>query len=233
MLCLGLWEKYLSTLKYNSSLVEEKTQLMDFWKHSFSFSNSVLKAFREIKREEFIPKELKGSAYSDVPLPLMRGKTISQPTTVMIMTAALELRPNEKVFEIGTGSGYQAAIIAKIIGPKGKVVTTEVVPELVKFARDNFKKAKIGNISVYEDDGSNGMQSEAPFDKIIITAACKEFPKPLLSQLKTGGIIVGPVGSLNEQEMIRGRKDAKGNLELEFLGPFLFTPMYGKYGFEI
>ena len=167
-----------------------------------------------------------------MPLPLLRGKTISQPTTVMIMTSLLELQIGEKVLEVGTGSGYQSAIIAKIIGDEGKVITTEVVPELVHFARENLKKAKIGNVKVYEDDGSKGMKDEAPFDKIIITAACREFPKPLLEQLKPNGIIVGPVGNQQEQEMVKGVKDKGGHLRLEFLGQFLFTPMYGKYGFE-
>ena len=211
----------------------QKTELMKFWKDNFGFAEAELKAFKEVGRENFIPENLRNAAYEDMPLPLLRGKTISQPTTVMIMTHALELEQGEKVFEVGTGSGYQSAIIAKIVGQKGKVITTEVVPELVKFARENLRKAGISNVSVYEEDGSSGMASEAPFDKIIITAACKEFPKQLLEQLKPGGIIVGPVGSQNEQEMVRGTKDKDGHLELEFLGPFLFTPMYGKYGFEV
>ena len=107
------------------------------------------------------------------------------------------------------------------------------MPELVSFARQNLRKAKISNVSVHEDDSSKDMPSEAPFDKIIITAACKEFPKPLLEQLKPNGIIVGPVGKEDEQEMVKGLKDKNGHLELEFLGPFIFTPMYGKYGFEV
>ena len=168
-----------------------------------------------------------------MPLPLIRGKTISQPTTVMIMTHALELELGDKVFEVGSGSGYQAAIIGNMVGKSGKVITTEVVPELVQFARQNLKKAKAANVFVYEEDGSNGMQKEAPFDKIILTSACRQFPKPLLEQLKPSGIIVGPVGSMQEQEMVRGTKDKSGHLELEFLGQFLFTPMYGKYGFEV
>ena len=102
----------------------QKTDLLNFWKENFGFRSAELKAFREVNREEFIPENLRNAAYHDVPLPLLRGKTISQPTTVMIMTHALELKPGEKVFEIGTGSGYQAAIIAKIVGPKGKVITT-------------------------------------------------------------------------------------------------------------
>src|SRR3990167_4740201 len=178
----------------------QKPELLKFWKDNFGFTDAELNAFREVNREDFIPQELKSEAYNDMPLPLLRGKTISQPTTVMIMTHALELQPGEKVFEIGTGSGYQAAIIAKIIGPKGKVITTEVVPELVHFAKQNLKKAGIKNIFVYEEDGSKGIPSEAPFDKIIITAACKEFPKELLDQLKPNGVIIGPVGNAKEQE---------------------------------
>ena len=210
----------------------QKAELTRFWKENFAFTDREIKAFQELKREDFVHESLTNSAYEDVPLPLLRGKTISQPTTVMIMTHTLELEPGNKVFEVGTGSGYQSAIIAKIIG-SGKVITTEVVPELVHFAKQNLRKAGINNVFVYEDDGSNGMPSEAPFDKIIITAACKEFPKPLVEQLKPEGIIVGPVGNKNEQEMVRGIKDKRGNLELEFLGQFLFSPMYGKYGFEI
>ena len=213
--------------------MNQKPELIKFWKENFGFREIELNAFKEVDREDFIPENLRNAAYQDMPLPLLRGKTISQPTTVMIMTHALELQPNEKVFEIGTGSGYQSAIIAKIIGSKEKVITTEVVPELVSFAKQNLRRAGITNVFVYEEDGSKGMPSEAPFDKIIITAACKEFPKPLIGQLKPEGIIVGPVGNQNEQEMIRGVKDKDGHLELEFLGPFLFTPMYGKYGFEV
>ena len=107
------------------------------------------------------------------------------------------------------------------------------MPELVHFARQNLKKAGLKNVFVYEEDGSGGMNSESPFDKVIITAACKEFPKALLTQLKPGGIIIAPVGSKYEQEMVRGTKDKNGHIGLEFLGPFLFTPLYGKYGFEI
>ena len=211
----------------------QKTELIRFWKENFGFREIELNAFKDVNREEFIPENLRNQAYHDMPLPLLRGKTISQPTTVMLMTHALELEQGQKVFEIGTGSGYQAAIIAKIVGTQGKVITTEVVPELVQFSRENLKRAKIDNVFVHEEDGSNGMPSEAPFDRVIITAACKEFPKPLLEQLKPDSIIVGPVGDKYEQEMVRGLKDKDGHLQLEFLGQFLFTPMYGKYGFEV
>ncbi|MEK6868946.1 MAG: protein-L-isoaspartate(D-aspartate) O-methyltransferase, partial [Nanoarchaeota archaeon] len=184
--------------------MDQKTELMDFWKRGLGLNESELKAFKDVDREDFVPESIKDRAYEDIPLPILRGKTISQPTTVMMMTRALELKEGEKVFEIGTGSGYQAAIIAKIVGAKGKVITTEVIPELVSFAKQNLAKAGIKNTEVYEDDGSKGMKDKSPFDKIIITAACKEFPKPLLEQLKPEGIIVGPVGDAYEQEMVRG-----------------------------
>lgn len=214
-------------------MMEQKGQLIGFWKENFNFRQAEINAFMGVERENFIPEDIKSRAYLDIPLPLIRGKTISQPTTVMIMTNLLDLHPGEKVFEIGTGSGYQAAIIARIIEPEGKVITTEVVPELVMFSRGNLSRSGIKNVAVYEEDGSKGMPEEAPFDKIIITSACKEFPQPLLEQLKPGGVIVGPVGDREQQEMVRGIKDKDGHLNLEFFGPFLFTPMYGKYGFEV
>ncbi len=213
--------------------MESKRQLIQFWKQSLNAREAELKAFEEVLRENFILDEYRMAAYQDTPLPLVRGKTISQPTTVMIMTLALELEQGDKVFEVGTGSGYQAAIIAKIVGTEGKVISTEVIPELVMLSRENLKKSGIENIQVLEEDGSKGIPEHAPFDKIIITAACKEFPKELLDQLKPGGIIVGPVGDQDAQEMVKGVKTKEGRLELHFLGQFLFTPMYGRYGFEV
>ena len=210
----------------------QKAMLSKFWAEHFLFSIDEIEAFDSIKREDFVLPPMKLSAYEDLPLPILRGKTISQPTTVMLMTHALELDSGDKVFEVGTGSGYQSAIIATIIGPKGKVVSTEVIPELIHFAKANLKKSKITNVEIHEADGSRGLEKEAPFDRIIITAACKEFPKPLLDQLKVGGIIVGPVGDANEQEMVKGTKREDGKMEYEFLGQFLFSPMVGKWGFE-
>lgn len=211
----------------------QKQTLISHWRESRLITDeNVLKAFEEVPRELFVDGKFREHAYADAPLPLLRQKTISQPTTVMLMTQLLELKQGEKVFEIGSGSGYQAAIIAKIVGEKGMVHTTEVIPELVVFARANLANAGIKNVKVIEADGSRGLDEGAPFDKIIITAACKEFPKKLIEQLKEGGIIVGPVGNRNEQEMVKGIKQGE-RLALEFYGPFLFTPMYGDYGFEV
>ncbi|MFH1401164.1 MAG: protein-L-isoaspartate(D-aspartate) O-methyltransferase [Nanoarchaeota archaeon] len=213
-------------------MVAEKDALVEFWMENFRFQPQVISAFRRVHRERFIPQDLAERAYQDVPLPLLRGKTISQPTTVMIMTSALELAPGQTVFEVGTGSAYQAAIIARIVGP-GKVFTTEIIPELIPIARANLASDGIANVEVIEGDGSQGLSDKSPFDRVIITAACKEFPKALIDQLKVGGIIVGPVGTADEQEMVKGVKQKTGGLQLQMLGSFLFTPMYGKYGFEV
>ncbi|HIH91343.1 TPA: protein-L-isoaspartate(D-aspartate) O-methyltransferase [Candidatus Woesearchaeota archaeon] len=210
----------------------QKSMLTKFWTERFLFTPAELDAFTSVNREDFVLEVTRGSAYDDMPLPILRGKTISQPTTVMLMTHALELEEGDKVFEVGAGSGYQSAIIAKIVGPKGKVVTTEVIPELVQFAKANLKKAGISNAQVHEADGSRGWEKDAPYDKIVITAACREFPKPLIGQLKPEGIIVGPVGDAREQEMVKGVKRKDGTLAYEFLGQFLFSPMVGKWGFE-
>lgn len=212
--------------------LQSKTNLVAFWKRYFSFSTQEIKAFLFVKRENFIPPEYHLAAYEDVPLPLIRGKTISQPTTIMLMNSALEVQPGEKILEVGTGSGYHAAILSRLVGKKGKIITTEIIPELVMFSRNNLQKARIDNVEVHEEDGSKGMPQHAPFDKIILTAACKEFPPPLLDQLKTGGIILAPLGNREEQTMMKGRKDPLGNFTLEPLGPFLFTPLHGKWGFE-
>lgn len=207
--------------------------LLNFWKQQFKFTDRQMKAFAAVRREYFIPQAIKHQAYEDRPLPLLRGKTISQPTTVMIMTAGLELQEGENVFEIGTGSGYQAAILAELVGPMGRVTTTEVIPELVQFSKANLRRADLHNVTVLEEDGSQGYEKHAPFDKIIITAACKQFPPKLLDQLKEGGIIIGPIGTQDSQQMVRGIKEKSGRVGIEVLGSFIFTPMYGKYGFIV
>ncbi|HII68452.1 TPA: protein-L-isoaspartate(D-aspartate) O-methyltransferase [Candidatus Woesearchaeota archaeon] len=212
------------------ALQEKQERLIAFWKSHQGMPERELSAFRNIKREHFVPKNLAGMAYDDQPLPLLRGKTISQPTTVMIMTRALEIEPGDIIYEIGTGSGYQAAILGYLAGIEGSVTTTEVIPELVEFARINIMKAGLHNIHISEEDGSRGRPG-AEFDKIILTAAAREFPKELIAQLKTGGIIIGPIGDAMQQDMVRGIKREDGSLSLDFLGPYVFTPMYGRYGF--
>ena len=208
-----------------------KQHLIDYWVSSKIVKNKkVIEAFKKIPREKFIKEEHLEEAYGDYPLSIGEGQTISQPTTVMIMTDALELKEGHKVLEIGAGSGYQAAIISKIVGNTGKVITTEIVPELVKFSQENIKKLKLKNVEIINWDGSKGYQKEAPYDRIIITAACPTIPQPLVRQLKNKGVIVAPVGNLNEQIMIKSIKKGKKLLQ-EKIGDFRFVPLKGKYGY--
>lgn len=191
----------------------------------------VIDAFKEVKRDSFMKPEHKEEAYGDYPLPIGEGQTISQPTTVMLMTEALELKEGHKVLEVGSGSGYQAAIISKIVGEKGKVVSTEIIPELAEFAKRNLENAGIKNVEVINSDGSKGYKKEAPYDRILVAAASPRIPKALVSQLKENGIIIIPVGDLNEQTMIKGTKKNSRLIE-ENLGQFMFVPLKGKYGHD-
>jgi len=183
---------------------------------------AVLEAFRMVPREEFVPPEMAANAYDDNALPLFEEQTISQPTTVMIMTQALEIKKDMKVFEVGTGSGYQAALLSCLVGPEGTVVTSEILPTLAKFAKRNLKAYK--NIFVVKADGMLGYAREAPFDRIIITAACKEISTELQDQLKLGGILIAPIGSGHVQKMTKFKKTKEG-FKKEELGEFVFVPI--------
>lgn len=208
-----------------------KQKLIDYWQ-SFGIikDKKAIEAFKKINREHFINEGLKGEAYGDYPLPIGSGQTISQPTTVMLMTQALELKEGQKVLEVGSGSGYQAAIISEIIGKKGRVVTTEIIKGLADFAKANIKKAGIKNVEVVNYDGSQGYKKEAPYDRIIITAACPEVPMPLISQLKDDGMLIAPVGSLALGQKMLKIKKKDNKLQEESLGDFVFVPLRGKYG---
>lgn len=210
--------------------MSDKEELIEFWKEK-RLDGRLIDAFVKIPRENFVPPELMDNAYGDHPLPTIRNQSISQPTTIMVMMEALELKKGDKVFEIGAGAGYQAALISKVIGKEGQVISADVIPELVQFARTNIGNLGINNVSIIEGDGSEGVPKKAPFDKVIITAACPTIPQPVIDQLKEGGIVVAPVGDLESQTMIKGTKRGKG-LDLQFLGSFCFVPMRGKHGFR-
>ncbi len=203
-----------------------KESLMSHWRDRIG--NRVLDAFNSVPREEFVLPELRQRAYEDAPLPILREKTISQPSTVVFMTEVLELQLHHKVLEIGSGSGYQAALIAKLAK---EVVTTEVIPELVRFARENLSRVGITNVKVVEADGSQGYEDEASYDRIIFTAASPRVPMHLLDQLKEGGIMVVPVGDISTQNMIKVIKH-KNHIEQQNLGEFVFSPLIGKHGFD-
>ncbi|HBL17062.1 MAG TPA: protein-L-isoaspartate O-methyltransferase [Elusimicrobia bacterium] len=184
----------------------------------------VLAAMREVPRHEFVPEVLKGAAYADSPLPIGSGQTISQPFIVAFMTQALELKPGDKVLEIGTGSGYQAAVLARMTP---SVYSVEILCELEVSARKTLKRLGYSSVRTRCADGYNGWPEEAPFDAIMVTAAPERVPQPLLDQLKEGGRLVMPVGPLTYQELIRMRRTKTG-FEKETLMPVIFVPMTGE-----
>jgi protein-L-isoaspartate(D-aspartate) O-methyltransferase len=194
-------------------------------------SKNIEDALRKIKREYFVPPSMKHLAYRDFPISIGFNQTISQPSTVVAMTEALEVKEGDKVLEIGTGSGWQAAILSELVGEKGFIYTIEIIEELAEFAKSNLKKLGMKNVEVFVKDGSEGLKEKAPFDKIIVTAACPDVPKPLLDQLKINGIMVIPVGNLYLQEMYVVKK-LKGKVEKKSIGSFMFVPLVGKYGFK-
>jgi len=206
----------------------QKSTLIKQWKESIT-DNKVLEAFKKVKREDFILKQYRKMAYEDIPLPLFNDQTISQPYTVVFMLQALEVKESQKILEIGTGSGYNAALLSILVGNKGKVFTLEIIPELADFSKNNLKNYK--NVKVIKTDGSKGLQEEAPFDRIIYTAAVPKINEFILNQLKDPGIFLAPIGDEISQELIKIRKE-KLQLKKENLGNFIFVPLKGKYGFK-
>jgi protein-L-isoaspartate(D-aspartate) O-methyltransferase len=183
-----------------------------------------------IPRHLFVPASIRELAYRDSPLSIGHNQTISQPSTVITMTEALDVSPGQKILEIGAGSGWQAALLAKLVS-HGHVWTVERIKELVEFAKRNLEKAGIKNVTVIHGDGSAGLRRHAPYDRIIVTAACPDVPGPLLEQLKVGGKMVIPVGNVYLQRMIVLSKGAE-KIERREIGNFMFVPLIGQHGFK-
>jgi protein-L-isoaspartate(D-aspartate) O-methyltransferase len=186
---------------------------------------AVLKAMRTVPRHEFVPAELRETAYADRPLPIGFGQTISQPYIVASMTESLNVKPGDKVLEIGTGSGYQAAVLAEIIKD---VFTIEIVPQLGEAAEKRLEKLGYKNIHSKIGDGYYGWKENAPYDAIIVTAAASHIPPPLIEQLKPGGRMVIPVGSpFNVQHLSLVEKMEDGKVRQRRIMPVRFVPLTG------
>ena len=183
----------------------------------------VLKAMERVPRHEFVPESLRHRAYADHPLPIGQGQTISQPAIVAYMTEAADISKNDKVLEIGTGSGYQAAILGELAR---EVYTIEIIPELAEGARQVLDKLGYKNVFVRAGNGYLGWPEHAPFDAIVVTAAPDEVPQALVDQLALDGTMVVPVGTTN-QEMVLIKKTQKGVTEKRTI-PVRFVPMTGK-----
>lgn len=184
-----------------------------------------LQSMLKVRRDLFVPYKQRQHAYEDRPLPIGYGQTISQPYIVAYMTEKLSLKPEHKVLEIGSGSGYQAAILAEIVK---EVYTVEIIPELGAAAEKRLKDLKYANVKAKVGDGYYGWKEHAPFDRIIVTAAAGHIPQPLLKQLKDGGIMIIPVGSfLFSQYLIMIKKNGS-KIVTEKLLPVRFVPLTGK-----
>jgi len=186
----------------------------------------VLSAISSIPREKFVLEGEKDNAYLDCPLPIGMGQTISQPFMVALMTKCLSLKGTETVLEVGTGSGYQTAILSKLAK---MVYTIERFSLLADRAEKTFKELKIKNVRVIVGDGSKGLEKFSPYDGIIVTAGAPEIPKSLIDQLNEKGRIVIPVGNSFSQDLLLGTKE-KGELKIINNGGCVFVPLVGKYG---
>jgi protein-L-isoaspartate(D-aspartate) O-methyltransferase len=188
----------------------------------------VLSAIKDVPRHLFVPPPYDRSAYEDCPLPIGNGQTISQPYIVALMTELLALQPMDSVLEIGTGCGYQAAVLAALVR---QVTTIERIPDVAGLARANLLVVGSKNVEVIVGDGTLGYKQKAPYDGIIITAATPSVPRSLIEQLAEGGRLVAPVGGRDIQELLRLRK-TRGSVNEEHHGGVRFVPLIGEYGWS-
>ncbi len=189
-------------------------------------SPRVLDAMLSVPRHEFVPPESAASAYSDVPLPIGGGQTISQPFMVAAIADAAQLNSSERVLEIGAGSGYQAAVLSLLAQ---EIVAVELQPELARACRERLARLGYSNVRVEEGDGSLGWSPRAPYDAIIVSAAAPSVPAPLVEQLAEGGRLIIPVGNAEQQDLLRITKRA-GALKKESLFVCRFVPLLGCHG---
>lgn len=202
---------------------------------AMGFSEKILEAFSAVKREDFIPEELQRDTYEDTALPIGHGQTISQPYTIAVMLSELDLNEGQKVLEVGSGSGYVLALISKIIGKKNsskhskseaRVFGLEVIKKLAKKSKEALENYR--HIKVYNKNGSGGLPEEAPFDRILVSAAVREIPKKLLSQLKEKGILVAPKGPVFEQNIVVIQRQGDKFITKTEIPGFVFVPFVGE-----
>jgi len=188
----------------------------------------VLAAFYKVEREKFVPSEVRDNAYQDFPLSIGEGQTISQPYMVALMTQSLELKGNERVLEIGTGSGYQTAILAELAR---KVYSVERMRTLAERARKLLEKLGYSNVKILLGDGTLGWEESSPYDRILVTAGAKEIPQPLTDQLEEEGVMIIPVGNSYSQDLRVVRK-RKNRIKTARVEKCVFVPLIGKYGWD-
>ena len=188
---------------------------------------AVLRAMRAVPRHEFVPAGARGDAYADQPLPIGNGQTISQPYIVALMSELAAVKPGDRVLEIGTGSGYQAAVLCGLVR---HVYSIEVIPELAATARERLLRLGYRNVSLEIGDGNAGWPEHTPYDGIIVTAAAAAVPAALLAQLRNGGRMILPVGESGSQELVLVETSATGTISERTILPVAFVPLVGGRG---
>jgi protein-L-isoaspartate(D-aspartate) O-methyltransferase len=241
---LCLWSIYLGTVLLSATsaaavpdfealrqamvmVIEDYTRDMGGHLGKDGLDRRVVEVMAEVPRHQFVPDALRDYAYQDRPLPIGYGQTISQPFMVALMTDLVGLKPDDVVLEVGTGSGYQAAVFARLAG---KVYTLEIIAALGKEAEERLKRLGFGNCEVRIGDGYYGWKDHAPFDAIVVTAAASHIPPPLIRQLKPGGRMVIPVGShFLIQHLMLVEKAEDGTVTSRELIPVAFVPLTGRH----
>ncbi|MBI1662143.1 MAG: protein-L-isoaspartate(D-aspartate) O-methyltransferase [Nitrosopumilus sp.] len=194
----------------------------------FLTNENVESAIRNVQRHDFVLMSDVDKAYYNEPLAIMKNQTISQPAVVSRMTEWLDVKKGQKILEVGTGSGWQTAILSYLVGD-GTIFSVELHPELVEFAQNNLKKLDINNVNVILNDGSLGYPDAAPYDRIIITAACSKIPSLLFDQLNQNGLLIAPVGN-SSQSLVLLKKTSQGIIEIKNESNYVFVPLLGKFG---
>jgi len=215
---------------YFVELSKERAELVARLK-VHGISEKVLRAMLNVPRHLFVPSVHRSSAYVDAPLNIGYGQTISAPHMVAIMCDLLDLQEGHKVLEVGTGSGYNAAVMAELIGNNGIVYSSERITELVRSSKNNLKAAGYNNVEVFLSDGSIGLPEHAPYDRICVTASAPSIPQPLVQQLRSGGKMVIPVGEMF-QSLYLVTKEKDGTVVTKEWGGVVFVPLIGKHGFH-
>lgn len=214
---------------------ERKQMVQRLIKMGILKSKRIIEAMLKVPRENFMPKGYIDYAYYELPFPLPgngKNQTISCPHSYPLFYEALELKENDKFLEIGTGSGYGAALAREIVGRGGLVVTIEINPITYQFAKKNLEKIGYRDIIIILGDGGEGYPPLAPYDKIAITAACPQIPKPLIEQLKDGGKLIAPIGKSSQiQKLILIEKE-DNKIKTKTIDEVLYVPLKGKYGWE-
>lgn len=217
----------IQSSRVSDELRRVRRRMVERLQHDGLREPRVLAALEAIPRHWLVPEALRAQAYKDAALPIGGGQTISAPSTVAAMTEALQLRGDELVLEVGTGSGYQAAVLGVLAE---RVISIERLPRLAAEARRALDRLGVRNVVVHLGDGSLGRPNDAPYDAIVLTAGAPAVPEPLLAQLKPGGRLVAPVGPRDGQRLVRIRRQADDKFTREVLGPCRFVDLVGRHG---